>query len=74
MGKSPEKLARQMVQQGWTQEQVSEALAHGRRFWAANLETGGSATRYLHLETGRSVVIDDATGEVLHVGGDGFVY
>jgi hypothetical protein len=24
--------------------------------------------------TGRSVVVDDATGEVFHVGGDGFEY
>jgi len=34
----------------------------------------GSATRYVHPRIGRSVVVDDATGEVFHVGGDGFEY
>jgi hypothetical protein len=28
----------------------------------------------VHPRTGRSVVVDDATGEVFHVGGDGFEY
>ena len=74
MVKPPEKLQRQMAQRGWTQGQVLEAQARGRRFPAPNLETGGTAMRYVHPETGRSVVIDDITGEVIHVGGDGFVY
>jgi hypothetical protein len=39
-----------------------------------NLETGAPATRYVHPETGRSVIIDDLTGDVIHVGGDGFIY
>ncbi len=74
MVKPPEKLRRQMSQRGWTSEQIAEALRHGRRVAAVNLETGGSATRYVHPTTQRSVVVDDATGEVIHVGGDGFVY
>lgn len=73
MVKSPEKLARQMRDRGWTDAQV-EAVASGTRHPAVNLETGSGATRYVHRETGRSVVIDDASGEVIHVGGDGFVY
>jgi hypothetical protein len=32
------------------------------------------ATRYVNPTTGRSVVIDNVTQEVLHVGGDGFLY
>jgi hypothetical protein len=35
---------------------------------------GNTATRYVHPETGRSVVVDDETKEVIHVGGDGFKY
>ncbi len=35
---------------------------------------GHSASRYIHPTTGRSVVVDDVTGEVIHVGGDGFLY
>jgi hypothetical protein len=31
------------------------------------------ATRCVHPVTGRSVVVDDVTNEVIHVGGDGFL-
>jgi len=72
--KPPAKLLRQMVQRGWTDAQIREALASGERHAALNVETGGTATRYIHPSTGRSVVIDDASGEVIHVGGDGFIY
>ena len=34
---------------------------------------GHSATRYVHPTAGRSVVVDDVTNEVVHVGGDGFL-
>jgi hypothetical protein len=65
------KLRIQMARRGWTERQIVEALqtqgiaVHGKR---------GPATRYVHPGTGRSVVVDDATGEVFHVGGDGFEY
>jgi hypothetical protein len=65
------KLRVQMAARGWTERQIVEALAtagtpaHGKR---------GPATRYVHPSTGRSVVVDNATGEVFHVGGDGFDY
>jgi hypothetical protein len=35
---------------------------------------GNAATRYVHPETGRSVVVDDETREVIHVGGAAFKY
>jgi predicted RNA binding protein YcfA (HicA-like mRNA interferase family) len=65
------KLRAQMAKRGWTEAQIVEALqtqgipTRGKK---------GSATRYVHPRTGRSVVVDDATGEVFHVGGDGFEY
>jgi hypothetical protein len=34
----------------------------------------GPATRYIYPATGKSVVVDNATGEVFHVGGEGFKY
>ena len=74
MTKDPGKLARQMAARGWTEAQIEEAISSGAQFRAANLETGGPATRYIHPTTGRSVVIDDQTKEVIHVGGDWFVY
>ena len=67
-------LARQMSRRGWTWEKIGEAVRDGIRHAASNKETGGSASRYVHPATGRSVVLDDATGTVIHVGGDDFRY
>ena len=74
MVKPAGKLVRQMRARGWTASQIEEARAGGITWPATNRETGGAATRYIHPETGRSVVIDDASGDVIHVGGDGFIY
>jgi len=64
-----------MAKRGWTPQQVDEALSGGQKFPAVNKVTpGNSATRYVHPETGRSIVIDDVTAELLHVGGEGFEY
>jgi hypothetical protein len=64
-----------MLQRGWTPDQITEAIQNGQRFPAANnVNTSNPATRYVHPTTGRSVVVDDVTAEVIHVGGDGFVY
>jgi hypothetical protein len=65
------KLRAQMAKRGWTEAQIEEALrtpgipTRGKR---------GPATRYVHPRTRRSVVVDDLTREVFHVGGDGFEY
>ena len=74
MVKPPDKLRRQMSLRGWTQAQIAEAVARGERHPAINVETGKLATRYIHPETGRSVVVEDVSGEVIHVGGDDFLY
>ncbi len=64
-----------MQKRGWTGQQIDEAMSGGQKFSAPNkVNPGNSATRYVHPETGRSVVVDNVTGEVLHVGGDGFKY
>lgn len=39
---------------------------------AVKKATGNPATRYIDLRTGKSVVVDDVTGEVIQVGGSGF--
>ena len=74
MVKSPARLARQMSARGWTNAQIEEARSNGVRVPTANTETGTPATRYIHPRTRRSVVIDDVTGDIIHVGGDGFIY
>lgn len=64
-----------MAKRGWTTRQIDEAISTGPTFPATNqVEPANGATRYVHPETGRSVVLDDVTGEVIHVGGDGFLY
>ena len=73
--KSLQKFQSQMQKRGWTPKQIDEAMAGKQRLPATNkVNPGNTATRYVHPTTGRSVVVDDATGEVLHVGGDGFKY
>ena len=64
-----------MRKRGWTADQITEALQHGKKFPAVNrVNQANAATRHVHRTTGRSVVIDDVTREVIHVGGDGFAY
>jgi hypothetical protein len=50
-------------------------MQKGQQFKAVNnVNPGNAATRYVNPQTGRSVVVDDVTREVIHVGGDGFKY
>jgi len=73
-GLSP-KIQSQMGKRGWTPEQIQEAYETGNSVPALNRLRGGTpATRYVHPETGQSVVIDDETGQVIQVGGPGFRY
>ncbi len=73
--KSAQRFQKQMQKRGWTSEQIDEALSNGRQFSVPNkINPGNAATRYVHPQTGRSVVLDNVTKEVLHVGGDGFKY
>jgi hypothetical protein len=53
---------------------LDAGFQNGQKIPAVNqVNPANSATRYIHPTTGRSVVLDD-TEEVIHVGGDGFVY
>lgn len=73
--KSPAKWAGQLEKRGWSAEQISEAIKLGKSFPADNLvNKGNAALRFVHPETGRSVVIDTVTREIIHVGGTGFKY
>lgn len=71
--KSEEKWQNQMIKRGWTPEQIAEALNSKEFYKAENkVNPGNPATRYVHPTTGRSVVIDNVTNEILQIGGDGF--
>ncbi len=69
-----DKISRQMGPRGWTDSLVDEAVSSGQQVSAMNKATGNAAIRYVHPRTGQSVVIDDVTNEVIHVGGPGFKY
>jgi hypothetical protein len=73
--KSLQQWQNQLAQRGWTLELIDEAIASGRRYPAPNyVNRGNPATRYVSPRTGQSVVVDDQTGEVLHVGAPGYRY
>jgi RHS repeat-associated protein len=73
--KTEAKWASQLAKRGWTKKQITEAISKGQQFKAVNnVNKANSATRYVHPATGKSVVIDDVTKELLHVGGPGFKY
>jgi hypothetical protein len=63
------KLRAQMARRGWNEDQIVEALETKGIATRGKL---GPATRYVDPRTGRSVVVDNATGEAFQVGGDGF--
>jgi hypothetical protein len=68
------KVEGQMVERGWSKDAIEQAVNEGRQVRAVNKATGGPATRYVHPSLDQSVVIDDSSGEVIHVGGPGFRY
>ena len=73
--KSQAKWENQMKQRGWTEQQINEAIKFKDSYSAPNnISPSNGATRYIHPTTGRSIVIDNVTKGLLHVGGDGFKY
>ncbi len=65
------KVRQQMKARGWTESMIREALAT-----PGVPATGkkGPATRYVHPGIGKSLVVDKGSGEIFHVGGEGFLY
>ena len=63
------KIRRQMQKRGCTDVELREALqspalpANGK---------AGPAFRYVHPRTGKSVIVDAASGDIFHVGKDGY--
>jgi hypothetical protein len=73
--KSSTKWANQLLQRGWTEEEIADAIANGKSVPAPNnINPGNGATRYISPSSGKSVVVDNVTQEVIHVGGPGFKY
>ena len=73
--KSEARWASQLQKRGWSPKQITEAIQKGKSFPAENLiNKGNQATRYVHPESGKSVVLDNITKEVIHIGGPNFKY
>lgn len=73
--KSSQTWQNQMAERGWTSELLEDAVQNGQSYPASNyINPNNSATRYISPQTGQSVVIDNITGGVIHVGGPGFKY
>ena len=71
--KSAMKWVKQFTKRDWTPDKVDEAILKGNRHKAPNyVNPGNGATRYEYQ--GKSVVRDDVTKEILHVGEEGFKY
>jgi RHS repeat-associated protein len=77
LGNISSKIARQMVTRGWTKKAIlntiREAQEGGKVFNVVNKATGGPATEFVSPSTGRFVVVDGATKQVLQVSGPGFL-
>ena len=73
--KGAAKSIRQMDRRGWKPAQVTEAIKDGQQFPAKNMVNAGNpAIRYVHPQSGQSVVQDTVTKEIIHFGGPGFKY
>ena len=71
--KSSQKWTNQFINRGWTKEQVTETIKTGKNYQQINrIHPKNGATRFQNKETGKSVVIDNKTYELLQVGGEGF--
>jgi RHS repeat-associated protein len=67
------KIVRQMASRGWTgPQEILETVQNGEAYSVVNKATGGAATEYVNPATGKFVVVDNATKQVIQVSGPGF--
>ena len=66
------KIARQMGPRGWTLDAIRRAIASGEQVRAIDKATGQPATRYIDPQTGKSVVLNDGSWDVIQVDAPGF--
>ena len=64
-----------MLKRGWIVADIQEAYAKGAAFPAVDITAANvPATRFVHPVSGKSIVINNVTGKIIHVGGTGFLY
>lgn len=63
-----------MVKRGWTQAEVEKVVAEGAQSEVVDRTTGFTpATQYLDTASGRFVVVNNATGNIVQVSGADFL-
>jgi RHS repeat-associated protein len=67
------KIVRQMLRRGWTKQEILDTVQNGKAYDVPNKATGGPATEYVNPSTGKFVVVDSATKQVIQVSGPGFL-
>ncbi len=73
--KSEQRWQNQMTGRGWTLEEIDETIANGEQAPAPNrVHPENTATKYIDPKTGKSLVRDDITKEILHIGKAGYDY
>jgi hypothetical protein len=72
--KSPERWATQIAKRDWTPEDITNTIANGEQYPAPNrVNPRNTATRYQDPSSGRFVVKDDVTNEILQISGPRFI-
>lgn len=66
------KIVRQMASRGWTTQEIVDTVQNGKAYSVVNKATGGAATEYVNPASGKFVVVDNSTRQVLQVSGPGF--
>ena len=65
------KILRQMISRNWTTKEIADVVERGVAHEAINKATGGAATEFVDAATGRFVVVDNSTKQVIQVSGSG---
>jgi hypothetical protein len=60
------------MSRGWTKQEILDTVREGDAYAVTNKATGGPATEYVSRSTGKFVVIDNETGQVLQVSKAGY--
>jgi Colicin E5 ribonuclease domain len=71
--KSEQKWQNRLKQREWTNEEITDTIKNGEKFPADNnVNTGNTAIRYKNPKTGKSVIRDEVTKEILQISEEGF--
>lgn len=65
------KFYKSFVKRGQIETEIREAI---QTKGIPTIGKNGAATRFIHPKTGKSVVVDNKTGEIFHVGDIGLKY